>query len=186
MNEYNVELLPIVESYTAPRRAGREYSARCIFHDDSTASLYINPEKNLFHCFGCGEGGDTLKFVMLAENCSFREALKKLGIDGRDYRPNPEVLRRREEKKKIEAWAKTISIGLRDRLLEIGTDAHVARKVLALPEADHDFLKEEIRRLGREWFILSTLDDDIARNPTEMYEQREDINSLVEEVERWA
>jgi hypothetical protein len=48
----------------------------CPFHDEKTPSMSVNIEKNYWHCFGCGQGGDGIKFVMKKENCSFKDALK--------------------------------------------------------------------------------------------------------------
>ena len=45
-------------------RRGKEYWARCVFHDEKTPSLAFNPEKGVYHCHGCGAGGDVLDFAM--------------------------------------------------------------------------------------------------------------------------
>ena len=47
----------------SPRREGRAYKMRCPFHDDGTPSLSADPEKGLWQCFGCGEGGDAITFL---------------------------------------------------------------------------------------------------------------------------
>lgn len=60
------------------QRAGRNLKARCPFHQERTPSFIINPERQTFHCFGCGEGGDAFTFVMKLENLGFTEAVEKL------------------------------------------------------------------------------------------------------------
>jgi DNA primase len=70
------DFLAIAKHYTRLRRAGRQYVGLCAFHRERHASLYIHPERKLFHCFGCGAGGDVFEFIMRAEGCDFRCALK--------------------------------------------------------------------------------------------------------------
>ncbi|OGS24579.1 MAG: DNA primase [Elusimicrobia bacterium RIFOXYB2_FULL_48_7] len=60
------------------KRVGKDYTALCPFHSEKSPSFYISPSKNIFHCFGCKAGGDVFKFLMLHENISYPEAIKKL------------------------------------------------------------------------------------------------------------
>ena len=60
------------------KRAGGSYKACCPFHHEKTPSFHIQPEKGFYHCFGCGESGDAIKFVMKYEGLSFMEAAQKL------------------------------------------------------------------------------------------------------------
>jgi hypothetical protein len=69
------DMLAIVGQYTLLKRSGRQYRGLCPFHSESHPSLYVDSEKKIFHCFGCGAGGDLFAFVMAVEGCSFREAL---------------------------------------------------------------------------------------------------------------
>jgi hypothetical protein len=57
------------------RRAGRQYVGRCPFHSERHPSCYIEPEQKRWQCFGCQQGGDLFDFVMLAEDCTFSDAL---------------------------------------------------------------------------------------------------------------
>jgi DNA primase len=75
------ERLPIdqlIGSYLPLKRAGRIYKALCPFHQEKTPSFTVNPERGIFKCFGCGEGGDIFDFVMKLEGLSFPEALELL------------------------------------------------------------------------------------------------------------
>ncbi len=72
------DILDVVSSYVTLKRAGRGYRALCPFHTEKTPSFNVVPEKQVFKCFGCGEGGDVFKFVQLRENVGFREALEIL------------------------------------------------------------------------------------------------------------
>jgi len=60
------------------KRAGGSYKACCPFHHEKTPSFHIQPAKGFYHCFGCGESGDVIKFVMKYEGLGFVEAAKKL------------------------------------------------------------------------------------------------------------
>ena len=60
------------------KRAGGSYKACCPFHHEKTPSFHIQPAKGFYHCFGCGESGDAIKFVMKYEGLTFTEAAKKL------------------------------------------------------------------------------------------------------------
>ncbi|HEV2616446.1 MAG TPA: CHC2 zinc finger domain-containing protein [Candidatus Acidoferrales bacterium] len=70
------DFLAIAGRYMRLRRAGRQWRALCPFHSERNPSLYIEPEKKLFKCFGCGRAGDLYDFIMLAERCDFSTALK--------------------------------------------------------------------------------------------------------------
>lgn len=73
-----VNLVDLIGRYVVLKPAGKNYKARCPFHPDDTPSLMVSPEKGLWHCFGCGAGGDAIGFLMRIERLSFAEALAKL------------------------------------------------------------------------------------------------------------
>jgi DNA primase len=60
------------------RRMGKDFQALCPFHDEGTPSFTVTPAKNLFHCFGCGKGGDIFRYVMMTEGLSFPAAVRKI------------------------------------------------------------------------------------------------------------
>ena len=68
----------IISGYIPIRKAGVNFKAPCPFHNEKTPSLIISPQKQIWHCFGCGEGGDIFGFVMKYENLDFKETLKLL------------------------------------------------------------------------------------------------------------
>lgn len=70
------DFVAIVSQYTSVRRRGRQYVGLCPFHSERHPSFYVHEEKKVFHCFGCGAGGDVFAFVMRAESCDFYRALE--------------------------------------------------------------------------------------------------------------
>src|SRR5476649_2885166 len=60
------------------KKRGRNYMARCPFHEERTPSFNVNPEMGVFKCFGCGAGGDAFKFLMLTEGLAYPEAIRKI------------------------------------------------------------------------------------------------------------
>nr|BAL56325.1 DNA primase [uncultured Acetothermia bacterium]BAL60133.1 DNA primase [Candidatus Acetothermum autotrophicum] len=87
------DMLEIVSRYVSLKKAGKNYIGSCPFHQDKTPSFTVNPEKKLFHCFGCNEGGDLFQFLMKIERIDFAEALARLaaqtGVPIRRERPSP-------------------------------------------------------------------------------------------------
>ena len=65
--------------YTSLRKRGATYTGLCPFHQEKTPSFTVSAEKGLYYCFGCGEGGDVVRFVERMENLSFSEAIEQLG-----------------------------------------------------------------------------------------------------------
>lgn len=68
----------VIGGYIPLKQAGRNMKGSCPFHSEKTASFMVSPEKGIWHCFGCGEGGDVIKFVMQYEGLDFRDALELL------------------------------------------------------------------------------------------------------------
>ena len=68
----------VISEYLDLKRVGSSYSTLCPFHAEKTPSFYVSPDKNIWKCFGCGKGGDAIKFVMEYEGLSFTEAILKL------------------------------------------------------------------------------------------------------------
>jgi len=73
-----VDIVEVIDRRVKLRKSGKNYSARCPFHDEKTPSFSVNPDKQFYYCFGCGAGGNALGFVMDYENLDFPQAVESL------------------------------------------------------------------------------------------------------------
>ena len=72
------DIIDIISQYVVLKRSGRNFFGLCPFHKEKSPSFSVSPDKQIFHCFGCGVGGDVFRFVSKIENISFREAIEIL------------------------------------------------------------------------------------------------------------
>jgi DNA primase len=73
-----VDIVKFIGDYVKLRKTGANYTGLCPFHSEKTPSFAVHPIKQIFHCFGCGVGGDVFKFVMLIDSLPFPEALRRV------------------------------------------------------------------------------------------------------------
>lgn len=83
------DIRDVVSNYVSLKKAGSSYVGLCPFHNEKTASFSVSPQKGIFHCFGCGEGGNVIHFLMKIENISFVEAVEKLAQNAGITLPKP-------------------------------------------------------------------------------------------------
>ncbi|NPA27851.1 MAG: DNA primase [Epsilonproteobacteria bacterium] len=74
----SIDIVDVISSYIELKKSGSNYKANCPFHNEKTPSFVVSPAKQIFHCFGCGVGGDAIKFVMEIEKLNYKEAIEKL------------------------------------------------------------------------------------------------------------
>ncbi|MBI5574719.1 MAG: DNA primase [Elusimicrobia bacterium] len=72
------DIVEVIEGYVRLTKSGRNFKARCPFHNEKTPSFMVNPEKQIFHCFGCNIGGNAIGFIMKMEGLTYPEAIRKL------------------------------------------------------------------------------------------------------------
>ncbi len=101
----SADIVELLGKYLQLRRAGNSWKACCPFHSEKTPSFHVNPARQTFHCFGCGVGGDALKFIMMFENLDYPTALRRLadmnGIPVIEEEENPEMARMRRMRSRV-------------------------------------------------------------------------------------
>jgi len=70
------DIVRVIGDYVRLKKSGQNFTGLCPFHEEKTPSFAVHPAKQIYHCFGCGVGGDVFKFVMEMEKCSFPEAIR--------------------------------------------------------------------------------------------------------------
>lgn len=73
-----LNIVDVVSSRIHLKKAGRNFKANCPFHQEKTPSFVVSPDRQIFHCFGCGKGGSVVDFIMLYDHIDFLEALEDL------------------------------------------------------------------------------------------------------------
>ncbi|MFQ9934136.1 MAG: DNA primase [Lachnospiraceae bacterium] len=106
------DIVDVISSYVKLSRKGSSYFGLCPFHNEKSPSFSVSPGKQMYYCFGCGEGGNVISFIMKYENYSFLEAVKYLA--DRAGIKLPEIEESPQEKKKA---------GLKSVLLDINKEA---------------------------------------------------------------
>ena len=98
------DMVEVVNGRTSLRRAGARWTGRCPFHEERTPSFSVNPVEKLYHCFGCGKGGDAITFVRETEGLDFVEAVEWLAerfrvtLDYEETSPQVEASRKRRDR----------------------------------------------------------------------------------------
>ena len=74
----SVDILDVIGEYVQLKKQGRNYIGLCPFHGENTPSFSVSPDKQLYHCFGCGAGGNAFTFLEQIEGFTFVEAVETL------------------------------------------------------------------------------------------------------------
>jgi DNA primase len=101
-------IVDVVGKYVNLKRSGSNWTACCPFHNEKTPSFFVDPTRNMYKCFGCGESGDLIKFIMEKENLDFLSAVEMLANIAGIYIPedtsdsySPNKGRSRDKKKRL-------------------------------------------------------------------------------------
>jgi len=130
-----LDIVEVISEYLPLKRVGNSYSSRCPFHPDSTPSFYVSPSKQIWKCFGCGKGGDVIKFVAEYENISYFDAAKLLA---EKYNLNVDF--GGEEEGKFYSALRKINLFYKEKLKESKEIRNYLLKVRKLPSfAVEDF-----------------------------------------------
>lgn len=124
----------VIQGYDiALKKRGANYLGCCPFHDEKTPSFTVSPAKNIYKCFGCGESGNAIKFVMKFEGIAFAEAIERLAdqygieIEKTVVERDPKKLELEEELKKVNAFALK---RYRDNYLKLQDDDEIKKYIL--------------------------------------------------------
>lgn len=134
------DIVDVISSYVKLKKKGATYFGLCPFHNEKSPSFSVTPGKEMYYCFGCGEGGNVYSFIMKYENYSFLEAVKMLA--DRAGVTLPEAEYSEEEKQRAD---------LKSNLLEINKKAATYF---------HHQLKSEKGQIGMRYFKERGLDDE--------------------------
>ena len=74
----NNDIVDVISQYVTLKRSGRSYFGLCPFHKEKTPSFSVSVDKQIFHCFGCGAGGNVIHFIQKIENIDFKESIELL------------------------------------------------------------------------------------------------------------
>ncbi|MBO7636314.1 MAG: DNA primase [Paludibacteraceae bacterium] len=99
------DIVSVVSDYVSLKRKGANYWGNCPFHEEKTPSFSVSPAKNIYKCFGCGKGGNSVNFIMGVENLSYYEALlflaKKYHIEVKEKELSDEEVQQQNEKESL-------------------------------------------------------------------------------------
>lgn len=144
-----LSIVEVVSEYVQLRRSGGNYLGLCPFHGEKTPSFNVNPAREIFHCFGCGAGGNAFSFVMKMEGLSFPEAVKllarKAGIEIEERQLTPLEKRSQEERQQFQRINELAADYYRS-ILQKGQEGEPARLYLARRTVAADI--SEAYRLG--------------------------------------
>ncbi len=124
-----LDIVDFISEYLPLKKAGTNFKAPCPFHNEKTPSFMVSPDKQIWHCFGCGKGGDIFTFIMEKEGLEFGEALRTLG-----QRAGVEIKPRNPQQ-----W------GRKNKLYEINN--------LAAKYFHQAFLKSREAKIARDYFV---------------------------------
>ncbi len=96
----STDIVGVVSQYVPLKPSGASFKGLCPFHSEKTPSFHVNPERQIFHCFGCDQGGDAFKFLMLYEKLSFVEAITQLAARAGLTVPRSSGIARKEDEER--------------------------------------------------------------------------------------
>ncbi len=128
------DIVEVISTHTDLRRQGARWVGLCPFHEERTPSFSVDAQEKLYHCFGCGVGGDTIKFVEEKEGLGFAEAVELLadryGVELEREREDPQAEARRQQRRRLEELLQRTSTFYAGYLWE-SEEAGRAREYLA-------------------------------------------------------
>ncbi len=139
------DIVEVVSAHTDLRRQGGRWVGLCPFHEERTPSFSVDAQEKLYHCFGCGVGGDTIKFVEEKEGLGFAEAVELLaeryGVELTREREDPQAEARRQQRRRLGELLDRTAIFYAGYLWD-SKEAEKAREYLAQRGLEKETLRE--------------------------------------------
>ncbi|HEY3552425.1 MAG TPA: DNA primase, partial [Solirubrobacterales bacterium] len=155
------DIVEVISAHTDLRRQGARYTGLCPFHEERTPSFSVEPTEKLYHCFGCGVGGDVIKFVEEKEGVGFTEAVEMLadryGVELEREQEDPRAEAKRQRRRRLEQLLERTAAFYASYLWE-SEEAGKARDYLA-----HRGLREEALRAFGVGYASSAWDKILVR-----------------------
>ena len=150
-------IVDVVGDYVSLRRSGANYKGLCPFHDERTPSFMVSPSKNFCHCFGCGNGGDPIRFLMNLNNFTYREALlhlaNKYHIEVKEVEMNDQQVAERNQR---QAYLTLCSFAAKHYQSILASDSPEAQAAMDYLNR-HGISQASITRFGIGYAPASTL-----------------------------
>lgn len=163
-------ILDVVSQYVVLKRSGRSYSGLCPFHREKSPSFYVSPDKQIFHCFGCGEGGDVIGFIKKIENTSFKEAIEILAEKSNIVLP---VLTNSDRDEKLQELKSKVY-----QINEIASEFYQKNLLTQKAKIAQDYVRK--RKMDR--YALETFGIGFSGNFDELYQELKKRKFTDEEI----
>ncbi len=139
-----LDIVEVIQSYIKLQKAGANYRANCPFHSEKKPSFFVSPARQIWHCFGCGKGGDIFGFIREIENVEFGDALRILanraGVELKKQFPEEEAALKTERERLYEICE--LSSKFFERQLEASKIGEEAKKYLLGREISEESIKK--------------------------------------------
>ena len=151
MVKQQADIVRVVGEYVRLKKTGQNFTGLCPFHPEKTPSFNVHPVRQIYHCFGCGAGGDVFKFVQEMDKCPFPEAIRivaeKCGIPvPRPRERSPQEYRENQQRSALVEMHRNAAIFFAEQLHE-GRESKIATGYLE----DRGLNREAITRFGLGW-----------------------------------
>lgn len=139
-----VNIVDVISPFAPLKRAGRNFKGRCLFHEEKSPSFMVSPDKQIFHCFGCGVSGNIFGFLMKYKKIGFREAAQELADRAGVQIPEDEAVRaKNESRNEIYQAVKVAAVFYQEAFREAPSESPVKRYA-----AKRGLTDETLRKFG--------------------------------------
>jgi DNA primase len=168
------DILSVIGQEVKLRKAGHNYLGLCPFHSEKSPSFTVSPEKQKFHCYGCGEHGDVVDFIQKSRDVDFKAALSILGIRQDSLpRVDPARERRRDRLKAYRQWKEKTYDQLCRESIRLHKIDMAVRKNPAIPE---ELAWKVVEITARLPIIEHRLDVFISKDEVEIFNLFEEMS----------